>query len=254
MDEDKQGLPSEELDNSTSASAPDKAPEQLEKKPAPAASVADNATLKRIEAAERRAAQAEEYARTVQQSKDRENAQVRKEAKERLAKERAALVSLLKDTGVDEGRLAAFQQQRSQEDETDDLRYKATAYDNLTIQEQARQARDQHVAAQCAEFGVDPSDQRLDLSSPEKFALSLAKVVKADAAKAAPVGKKEEPPAKNGEGSAARRARQDLDVLGGGGSAKTSGDEEFQKKLKELRGTGRLADAMALIREREGKS
>ena len=317
MDDEQQGLTDGAQNDSTTASAPG-APEQLETegtaRRAPAASAASTAEqseiLKRIEAAEergraaeRRAAQAEayarksdeyarkidEYARTVQASKDRENAQVRKETKERLASERAATVALLKSTGVDPAQLDQFTAQRSQDDETDELRYKAAAYDNLAVQEQIKQQRDQYVRSRAELFGVDPSDPRLDVSSPDAFDRSLAAVVKAGATAAQGKGQKakgknatddggplretedgrrsteEEPSGAEGEGEEevaganandrnTRVARQDLDVLGGGGAAANDSEREFQKQLKELRGTGQVAEAMRLIREHENKS
>ena len=218
----------------------------------------DAAALKRIEAAEQRAAQAEAYARTVQASKDRENALVRRETKERLARERAATVALLKSTGVDPAQLDAFERQRLLEDETEDLRYKAAAYDSLAMQEQARQARARYVTAQCAQLGIDPNDRRLDLSSPEAFALSASRIVKHNARgetndEASDASEEEEDVAsmRNGRDRGGRNARQDLDVLGGGGMAANNSECEFRKQMKELRGSGQVAEAMRLIREHE---
>lgn len=224
---DEQSLPNPAPDASASAS-----PVKLPDAPVTPAVVSDapkgldDASLKRIEAAERKAEETERRLRQLQSSKDAEIAQTRKETREQLKRERSAFASLLEGAGVSKEQLNAFQAQRSHEDETEDLRQQNQLYQGQLAQQQAEQARQQYVATQCAEFGVDPTDRRLNLDSPEAFALSLAKIVRQDAAKpgaqpapsttaaapAAPLTPAAPNPAP------VKSAKDDLDMLGGGGS------------------------------------
>ncbi len=117
--------------------------------------------------------------------------------------------------------------------------------DVLGQEELARAARDRYVAQECAKDGVDPQDPRLDLSSPERFDRSLARILRDQAAKtgqaAAEATGKRDASARDksadqdqttssgggGQRSASgertiRSAREDLDLLGGGGGSRAS--------------------------------
>lgn len=223
----EQVLPSEEPLAPSAPVSPAKPPEA---QPAPAVSEApkglDEASQKRIEAAERKTEETERRLRQLQSAKDAEIAQTRKETRAQMQRERAALAQLLESAGVSKEQLTAFQAQRSHEDEADDLRQQNQMYQGQLAQQQAEQVRQQYVATQCAEFGIDPNDRRLNLDTPEAFALSLANIVRQDAAKA---GKQPAPAPTAADPAApltpapptpapAKAAKNDLDMLGGGGS------------------------------------
>jgi len=252
-------LPNDDQNPSTLSSQP---PETLQTPSAPADVSGQKPTLdaaeltKRIEAAEQRAARAEEHARAVQAAKDREIAETRKEMKTRLAKERDANLQLFQQAGVDPTQLQAVRENATRDDEMDDLREQAARAGAYDAQAMAQSEVQRYIAEQCQNAGIALNDPHLNLANKQAFDVSLIKAVREDAMKA--TKKPAETPLPEDEEQARRKAlAKDFEPLGGMSGSASKGSSalqrELQDKLKELRGTGQVAEANRLIREYEAK-
>jgi hypothetical protein len=146
--------------------------------------------------------------------------------KDRFTRRERELLDSLPQAGLDPDKVKAIQARRSQDDELEALRERAAAAEGLEAVRLAQQYRDRFVAVACAEAGINPADPRLDLSDPDKFTKSLARALRGNAAKPGAEGER---PANGAAPQPATRpaaperplrsAREDLDLLGGGGGA-----------------------------------
>ncbi len=213
-------------------------------------------------------ADAREQARTA--SLDARRAQSTADAhadrlRKQLAERQQRLYESLPQLGLDADQVRNLREEERRASELEELRDQVARQNAERLTRDADSATQREIRDACEEAGIDPRDKRLDLSGPVAFYRSLNRIVREEAGKAKDEGKGKTKPEtdasaegeqdKGGKGKkTARNAREDLDVLGGGGGAAGENpDREFREKFARLRGTGRVADAMALMREHDEK-
>ncbi len=135
------------------------------------------------------------------------------------------LFDALPQFGLDAKDVQTLTEQHAREVELDELRERVATSDAQTQKERAMAQKELTIRQACEQAGVDPTDQRLDLANPASFYQSLARVVKEDALGSSSAGEPSDGEGQDstdrGKGrheSRARSARDDLDVLGGGGA------------------------------------
>ncbi len=179
----------------------------------------------------------------LQQRYDSELARMNKELGERRKRDRTRLGFILQSAGVDADRVQQMQKELDQEDELEDLRLTKSQYEATLLQQQARAQVQQLIAEECRAEGIEPTDPRLDLSDPSAFQRSLRRIVKEELLKKSGTPAQNPNPAVlNRAGNVppdrtARSAREDLDILGGGGGGKvtelTDDPEELWNEAKK---------------------
>lgn len=229
-DQEQQNLPSD--DSAASADVSQMEQPEAQASASSAVSTAKAVDLsaydQKIADAQARAERLEKQLRELQSAKDREIAETRKQTKERLARERENLAKLLEANGVDANNLRAYQDGAKHEDELEELREKAARADALEQQRKADEYKAQYVKQACEDAGIDPTDARLDQSSPEAFERSLRKALKEDLAKAKTAPKSEDatPEKKN--------APKTVSPLSGVAAGSPNKESELRKLLDNM--------------------
>lgn len=240
-DQTKQPLPS----NDEQPSAPSSAPETPEPKPVSSAvsdakPVDTTAFEKKVAEANARAERLEKQYRELQATKDREIAETRKQAKERLAKDRAELAAMLEQGGFDANHLRAYQARGKEIDEREELEDKARRYEAQEQQRQADQYKRDYIARAFERVGIDPqsddAQELQDAASPEAFDFAL-KVYQKQRGKAQAAPVKNEPPPEPKEEPKPVKTVSPLSGVG----TKTEIDDDAEMR-KRYKNTGRLAD------------
>ncbi len=161
------------------------------------------------------------------------------------------LFESLSQMGLDPKDVLSLQHQHQRDVELDELREHVVRNQVERQQAAFEPVRQRMVRDACEQLGVDPTDQRLDTTSPRTFYASLKRIAGEDGlasalaeTSSANAQPREDDDEKGKRERRARSAREDLEVLGGGGGGvikelPDDADELWKlakKQTKSLRG------------------